>query len=227
MARAISWSFVIIFIIIPINWARIWFVGEMPASTSPVSVVIASLVLWGLATGLAYYLVHTAGRSQVRAAEIKAKTQAEYQAVLNAPLTPIKPNSARLKAGEIAYGSLPCTLQEMKTVGYTAGTSGVSVRVAKGVTLRSSGTRGAAKKGLLATATGELVITNSRLIFAGDKKSFVVQLNNLLNYTNYENGLCFNEADCSYTLLTTSTHAKTVFQITLDKVLAMKDAELA
>lgn len=48
---------------------------------------------------------------------------------------------ALLKAGEKAYASVQASLQEEKTVGYSVGTTGISVRVAKGVTLRTSGTR--------------------------------------------------------------------------------------
>ncbi|GAC1379854.1 MAG: hypothetical protein NVSMB40_19520 [Aquirhabdus sp.] len=103
------------------------------------------------------------------------------QQLLAQPLTEIRPAKALVKPGEKAYAAVMASLQEVKTVGYSAGTSGISVRVAKGVTLRTGGARGRAVKGMVSVATGELVITDKRLIFAGDSKSFAIPLEDLLS----------------------------------------------
>jgi hypothetical protein len=111
------------------------------------------------------------------------------------------------------------SLQETKTVGYSAGSTGMSVRVAKGVTLRTSGTRGKAIKGMVSVSSGELVITDKRVIFAGDKKSFAIPLGDLINTTNYNDGFGFSDSKTTYTLTTDDDKARMLFSIALNKIL--------
>ena len=95
----------------------------------------------------------------------------------------------------------------------------MSVRVAKGVTLRAGAIRGQAVKGMVSVASGELVITDKRVIFSGDKKSFAIPLQNLLNSTNYTDGFGFSDNKTTYTLTTKNDRERMLFVIALNKVL--------
>jgi hypothetical protein len=53
--------------------------------------------------------------------------------------------------------------------------------------------RGKAVKGAVVVASGELVITDKRLIFAGDKKSFTMSIPNIVSTTNYVDGFSFSD----------------------------------
>ena len=154
----------------------------------------------------------------------KSKLQDEedmraLEVVAAAPLVEIRPSQALLKPDEKAYGAIAASLQEEKTLGYSAGTQGVSVRVAKGLTLRTSGTRAMPVKGMVEVAKGELVITDRRVIFAGDRKSFVLANADLINTTNYSDGFGFTDGAKTYTLTTGSGSAHKLFAVVLHKVL--------
>jgi hypothetical protein len=95
----------------------------------------------------------------------------------------------------------------------------MSVHVAKGVTLRTSGTRAMPVKGMVEVAKGELVITDKRVIFAGDRKSFAIANGDLLNTTNYSDGFGFTDGNKTYTLTTPKGQAHTMFAVALHKVL--------
>ena len=141
------------------------------------------------------------------------------QELLAQPLTEIKPRQALLKSGEKAYGSVFARLQEVQTVGYSGGSSGVSVRVAKGVTLRTGSMRAYAVKGAVIVASGEIVITDQRILFAGDRKSFDIPLESLLNVTSYSDGFGFHDNKKTYTFLTDNDRDRVTFGVALNKVL--------
>ena len=66
--------------------------------------------------------------------------------------------------------------------------------VSKNVTVRQGGSTGTVVKGIVNVATGELVITDKRVIFAGDGKSFVIPLDDLINTTNFFDGFGFSDS---------------------------------
>jgi hypothetical protein len=215
IGRMLSWAVAVIAILIPFNWIRLWVIGDIPKSSTLTQFVSGTLILWAFGCGLAYFLIVSARGIKIR----KAKDDQTMRELLAQPLTEIRPAQALLKSGEKAYGAVMASLQEVKTVGFSAGTTGMSVRVAKGLTIRSSGTRGRAVKGVVNVASGELVITDKRVIFAGDRKSFSILLEDLLNVTNYTDGFGFNDNRSSYTLITNNERDRAVFAITLEKVL--------
>lgn len=64
-----------------------------------------------------------------------------------------------------------------KVVGYTGKSSGVSVRVAKGVSLRTGGTGSRAIRDTVRQSNyGDLLVTNKRVIFVGKDDSFEFQI---------------------------------------------------
>jgi hypothetical protein len=231
--RAIAWTFAIFMIALPIHW--IWFGlvdgGVIRQEGSITHLLVRILIFWSIAGVLIYYLRVSAPQAMIRMAlkrkelaDLRAREEQEYQALLAAPLTEIQTSKAILKAGEKAYGAVMASWQEERTVGFSAGTKGVSVRVAKGVTLRSSGTRGHAVKEVVGVSTGELVITNKRVIFSGDQKSFAIPLTSLLGTTHYSDGFGFSDNKRAYALKTHNKRDWTLFAVALNKVVRGQSA---
>ena len=210
-----AWAFVAFMGFLPLNWIRLWASGDIHKDATITQLLIDSMICWGIAGALGYFLVISARGIKIR----KAKDEQDLQQFLSQPLAEIKPAQALIKAGEKAYAAVMASLQEMQTVGYSAGTTGMSMRVAKGVTLRTSGMRGKALKGMVSVASGELVITDKRVLFAGDRKSFAIPLDDLLNTTNYTDGFGFSDGKTTYTLITSSDRDRARFDVALNKVL--------
>lgn len=215
IGRLSAWAFVAIMGFVPINWIRLWAIGNTAKDSTLMQFLIGTLICWGIAGALGYFLLTSARGIKMR----KAKEAVEFQQLLAAPLTEIRPSQALVKADEKAYGCVMANLQEAKTVGYSAGTTGMSVRVAKGVTLRTSGTRGKVVKDMVCVASGELVITDKRIVFAGDRKSFVIPLGDLINTIDYNDGFGFSDSKTTFTLTTNDDKARMLFSIALNKVL--------
>lgn len=97
-----------------------------------------------------------------------------------------------LKNGEICYFYEVSELIEEKTVSTrVGGYSGVSVRVAKGVTLHTGGSRGHTLKHAekTITDTGMLVITNKRIIFSGQKKTISIPYSKVVVIIKYDDAI--------------------------------------
>lgn len=176
--------------------------------------------MWAIGAAIAYCLIWWSRRQAIQ----KAEATAELELFMTQPLQQVQPQTALLRPNEKAYATIQGELKETKTVGYSAGTAGVSVRVAKGVTLRTGGIKGGAMKGLVSVAAGELVITDQRIIFAGDRKSFAVANEDLLNTTNYADGFSFTDGKTTYTISTRSGKAHTTFAMVLHRILRNKTA---
>lgn len=98
-----------------------------------------------------------------------------------------------LQKGEIAYWSEPGNILEERVVRrrYEGGSQSVSFRIAKGVSYRIGGHRGhvVADKAVIPVSSGELVITNKRVVFRGDAKSFNFKFDKLLDINFYSDGV--------------------------------------
>jgi hypothetical protein len=213
-ARMASWVVVGVTVYLPINWIRLYLFE--PAQTSTLrELVVATLICLLIAAALSFFLIKSAKGMSI----LKAKRVLMLQELAARPLTPIRPSQALLQRGEVAYASMNATLKETQTVGYAGRSSGVSVRVMKGVRVHSGGTRSHAVKGIVAVASGELIVTDQRVIFAGDCKSFSIPLQKLINVTNYSDGIAFHDEHKTYVLACTGGPTNDVFSITLQKVL--------
>jgi hypothetical protein len=88
-----------------------------------------------------------------------------------------------LKPGEFAYWSEPGAMAEVKVVrrSYQGGSRGVSIRVMKGVSFRVGAHRGQSvnETDLVHVSEGNLIITNKRFYFAGNRKTFSVKISDL------------------------------------------------
>lgn len=215
MGRVIAWAFVALMGSLP--WFKLGAEGGPPKDPTMAQFLDGAMLYWGVAGVLGLILVVSARSNRVREAEEQARKQ-EFQRLLDQPLTEIRPAQALIKTGEKAYGAVKASLQEIRTIGYSAGTLGLSVRVAQGVTLRTGSRRGKAVKGMVSVASGELVITDKRVIFAGDQKSFAIPLEDLLGATNYTDGFGFSDRRTTYTLVTSNDRERMLFGAALNKV---------
>ena len=106
-----------------------------------------------------------------------------------------------MQKDEKAYWSEPAILAEEKVINrsYVGGSRGVSLRVMKGVSYRIGSYRGHVinETGVVAVSNGALIVTSKRFIFQGDKKSFAVKLDKILNIQIFTNGIHFSESNRS------------------------------
>jgi hypothetical protein len=98
---------------------------------------------------------------------------------------------------EVVHWVEPSSLAEEKVVRrrYEGGSQGVSLRIAKGVSYRVGGHRGhiVSETGIVPVSIGDLVITNQRIIFRGDGKSFAIKLDKILDIQIFTDMIQFSE----------------------------------
>jgi len=98
---------------------------------------------------------------------------------------------------EKIYWIEPSSLLEEKVVDrrYKGGSRGVSFRIMKGVNYRIGGHKGhyEVEKRNVEVSSGNLIITNKRIIFSGDKKSLSTKLDKIIDINLFTNGLQFSE----------------------------------
>lgn len=115
-----------------------------------------------------------------------------------------------LQKGEKIYWFESATLAEEKVIkrNYRGGSSGVSFRIMKGVSYRVGSSRGHIESttGIVAVSEGDVLISNKRLIFRGDKKSFASKLENILDIQLFTNGVHFSENNKSKPRLIQFSH---------------------
>ena len=113
----------------------------------------------------------------------------------NMPTMPV--TNLIMQKGEKAYWVEPAILAEEKVLRrrFEGGSQGVSFRIMKGVSYRVGGFRGhsVSETGVVAVSTGNLIITNKRIVFQGDNKSFAVKMDKILDSQLFTNGLQFSE----------------------------------
>lgn len=113
-----------------------------------------------------------------------------------APLDP--PAGMLMKRGEAVYLSAPGSLYEERVVRrrFQGGSRGVSVRIAKGLSYRIGATRGTAvsEREAVAVSEGELVMTNTRVVFLGDRKGFEIPYAKLTHMEAFADGAQFSDA---------------------------------
>ena len=109
----------------------------------------------------------------------------------------IQPTSLILQKNEVAYWEEFASLLEEKVVkrGYVGRSQGVSFRIAKGISYRIGESKGqlVSESAIITVATGKFVITNQRAVFCGDRKSFNLKLDSIMNIEMFSNG--FNITD--------------------------------
>ncbi|MBW4008562.1 hypothetical protein HG532_00765 [Moraxella osloensis] len=110
---------------------------------------------------------------------------------------PLVSTNLLLKKDETAYFYEIADLLEERVIGrqYVGGSSGVSFRVAKGVSFRVGASRGrsVSERGTVITDNGSLTITNKRIVFVGANKTITIKLENLAHYSMHGEILSFSD----------------------------------
>lgn len=116
----------------------------------------------------------------------------------NGVLPVLELDGVMLQAGEEVHWSEPGDLVEEKVVSrrYQGGSQGVSIPLGGGVRWRVGAARGkmVSEYGLVKVSAGRFVVTNKRLMFAGDKKSFSVPFGKLVNINLAADGVVLGMA---------------------------------
>jgi hypothetical protein len=126
---------------------------------------------------------------QLRRDQARAFGQAILNGLSMQCLPIAEPRHALMRPGEEALAIGPAHLLETKTIGYKRSGTSVNYRLTKGVSVGSYSGHSSAVKTLMRTSNGEFVVTTQRVIFAGDAKSFEIQLKRLTNIEPYTDGL--------------------------------------
>ena len=129
---------------------------------------------------------------------LKEQLAIQLEAIKRGEKPTIKVQSAMLREGEIAHFSTEGILLEEKITGYEANSTSVRVKITKGVSVGKGGTKGKAIREIVGVSKGELAITNARIIFAGQLKSFEIPFSKLTNFHSIEDGLIFHVGSKSH-----------------------------
>ena len=108
-----------------------------------------------------------------------------------------------LQKNELCHYSNPATLYIAKTrvTGYSSGSSGVNIRIAKGVTYRTGGSKGAPiREKVMESFPGTLSITNQRIIFSSMQNSFDKNISTISSINPYDDGFILQFSSTSYTI---------------------------
>ena len=122
----------------------------------------------------------------------------------DAPL-PVVPSNVMLANGEVCHYCGPATFVKTKNVvvGYSGGSRGTSVRIAKGMSVHLGARKAAPIRGDVQERTqGVLSITNKRVVFSANKGAFDKKISALSAVTPYQNGTAFQFGDQQYPLET-------------------------
>ena len=90
--------------------------------------------------------------------------------IVNYPNLVLRPEEKLIYAAPAAV-----FVEKEKVVGYTGGSTGYSMRIAKGLTIRQGASRGrAVRERVKDFFGGEYVVTNQRLVFVSPEKPFEI-----------------------------------------------------
>jgi hypothetical protein len=134
----------------------------------------------------------------LRAARVE-QNRRQFLRDLAAGTTPaVRVSNVVLTDGEHVYWKVPGILMEHRVVGRRSSgrMAGVSVRVARGVTVHSGGSGGFSEqvREWEPVSSGELIVTSFRLIFIGMPKSLDCRWDKMLEIRPYQDGLGFTTA---------------------------------
>lgn len=96
------------------------------------------------------------------------------------------------------------------TTGYTGKSSGISIRVMKGLTYRTGGSGGKAiREKQRTTYTGKLYITNKRVIYSSNNECFDKTFDKITSVTEVNDGIILQIGSTSYSIIL-NTHTEFV-----------------
>lgn len=118
---------------------------------------------------------------------------------------PIVQSNLMLASGETCHYCGTATYVKTKNVvvGYSGGSRGASIRIAKGMSYRIGAQKAAPIRGDVQERTeGILSITNKRIVFSANKGAFDKKITSLSAVTPYYNGIAFQFGDKQFPLET-------------------------
>lgn len=135
------------------------------------------LIFGGIIFAFGYSRRHKKKVNQEKEARALAQAQANLEANLKrvnsmSVLPVMVPDTVVLRPGEVCHYQAAANVMQIKNevIGHTSGSAGVSVRVAKGLTLHSGSSRGhAIRQDVSHLYPGLFTITNQRFIMTGEK----------------------------------------------------------
>ncbi|MFZ3141169.1 DUF4236 domain-containing protein [Polaromonas sp.] len=90
IGRLLSWVVVGVAFLVPVNWSRLWFAGDIPINSTLTQLLIGTAICWGLSAGLAYFLIVSARGIRLK----KIKDEQALQAMSSQALTEPEPTLA-------------------------------------------------------------------------------------------------------------------------------------
>lgn len=136
----------------------------------------------------------------------KRSKSAGHKALAHTDALPIVMESnLLLSQGEVCHYSGAATHVKTKNVvvGYSGGSRGTSIRIAKGMSVRLGAHKAAPVRGDVQERTsGVLSITNKRVVFSGNKGAFDKKITALSAVTPYQNCIAFQFGNQQYPLET-------------------------
>lgn len=135
-----------------------------------------------IVAAICFFFAYRSYKKAKHSQQVMQETQEAVQRLDADTLTPIAYDDLALKEGEEVYLAVPAKTytSKEKITRYEGGHSGVSVRVAKGVTLRTGSQKAKPVRETVNTYhSGDYVVTNKRIVFAGTEDSFDIPLENV------------------------------------------------
>lgn len=157
--------------------------------------LIIGIVLGGCAIPLTLKALHPEGK--------EAQEGRKYIPGTSLPV--VMPSGLILARGEACHISENIKIGKTKTVttGRVTSHSGGSVRVAKGLSVRSgTSTSRTIRRDILDTVPGYLYVTNKRIVASSSKYNFDKPLSGLSSYTMYKDGFALQFGKDTFTILT-------------------------
>ena len=165
-----------------------------------------SLILLGLVFTVGFVRSHNKKIKSQKEEDARAELEARIEQVSTMSRLPVvTPEAIVMRSGEVCHYQEAANVLQVKNevVGHTSGSSGISVRVAKGVTLHSGGSRGhAIRQDVSHTYPGYFTITNQRIVMTGEKgfEHPLSKLTALTLFNGYE-GITLQFGRFGYTVL--------------------------
>lgn len=111
-------------------------------------------------------------------------------------------SAVKLRDGERAIFAAQAILLEKQTVGFEGGRASVNIRLTKSISVGQAAYRGKHKKEFVPVTAGELVVSDRRIVFAGELKSFEISRDKLTHYHQLGGGvLLFHVGAKTYSVM--------------------------
>lgn len=145
----------------------------LPKEDGVISYILA--MLWSASIALAIFNIFYQKKkkkeliSDYEARKVQLQEE-EISSILELGLQKVTASKAFTRKGEVCYFSGDASLYDQVSKGTKHSGSSLRFRVAKGVYFSTGGGRSFADSEFVSVSDGELIATNQRIVFAGDKK---------------------------------------------------------